>query len=70
MSSAGSEMTLKGLDKSKASNPVTVSKYGGGGGGGDQDDEEEEEEEDNSKPPAKVVPKAGFGKAPISVASS
>lgn len=68
MSSAGSEMTLKGLDKSKASNPVTVSKYGGGG---DQDEEEEEEEEEeNSKPPAKVVPKGGFGKAPISVASS
>jgi hypothetical protein len=35
MSSAGSEMTLKGLHKSKPSNPVTVSKYGGGGGGGD-----------------------------------
>jgi hypothetical protein len=29
-SGGGSEMTLKGLDKSKASNPVTVSKYGGG----------------------------------------
>ena len=62
-SATGSE--IKGQsDKSK----VTVSKNGGAG---DQDDEEEEEEEeDKNKPPAKGVPKGGFGKAPISFGSS